>query len=282
MPLPAHNRIILENFSTDAEFLKVANVLNNIVDTKRLFGVVSVDASEAKFYSLTDEAQTIITKPTKDVLIYEKPHAKPLSNQHIKELNRQSTVVYQLRISNGKYKNKFVIADESFIPFDDEPENRDAISLKYAQFFEQHQNKYNYVSLENVIPLNNKCIDLAITADEDLLFPISKYSQTSIPIAKTNYWGVRQDPKFDCNYDIAKKSISFDFNASDGQYRSFTVMDNFLQYYENTEIRMSNIDDFASMAMQDEDIEVFPQIIQCMYALYLQTNVDFTVKLTNI
>lgn len=280
MSLSAYNRITLEKFKNDSDFLKVANVLNHIVDTKRLFGIISIDAYKSKFYSLTDEGQTIITKPTKDVLIYEKHKAKPLSEKHIKQLNQKSTVVYQLHISNGKHQNKFVIADENFIPLDDEPENRDAISIKYAQAFVQHQNKYNYVSLENVVPINDKFVDLLNTNDDDLLFPISKYSQNSIPNVKTNLWGVRQDPKFDCNYDITKKSISFDFNASDGEYRSFTIMDNFLKYYEDTEIRMSTIDDFTSKAMQN--VEEFPQIIQCMYHLYLKTNVDFTIKLTNI
>lgn len=278
MQVPATTRIILSNFDNASDYLKVANVLNNIVDTKRIFRIDAVNTTETRLYSLTDIDHKILVKPTDDVMIYDRYQIKPLSNENIQKLNKDKTIVYHLNVENEKYKDKFIIADEKFVPNDDEPEDRNAIATKYLKYFTEQKNQYNYVSLENVVPLTDKFIDLNDKSDADLLFPISRYEPNSVPGVKTELWGIKQDPNFDCKYNFARKRISFDFNASDGQYRDNKIMDDFLDYYDSVGVRMSNIDDFASKAVLN--IEAFPQIMQCMYELYMKTNVDFTVKLT--
>lgn len=278
MRVPATTRIILSEFDNASDYLKVANVLNNIVDTKRIFRIDTINATETRLYSLTDIDHKILVKPTNDVMIYDRYQIKPLSDEHIQKLNKDKTIVYHLNIENEKYKNKFIIADDEFIPNDDEPEDRNAIATKYLKYFTEQKNQYNYVSLENVVPLTDKFIDLNDKSDADLVFPISRYKPNSVPSVKTNLWGIKQDPNFNCKYSFANKIISFDFNASDGQYQDDKIMDDFLDYYDNVGVRMSNIDDFASKAVLN--IEAFPQIMQCMYKLYMKTNVDFTVKLT--
>lgn len=278
MQVPATTRMILSNFKTPSDYLKVANVLNNIVDTKRIFRIDSINATETRFHSLTDPEQKILTKPTENVMIYDRYQVKPLSDENIQKLNQDKTVVYRLNVETEKYKDKFIIADEKFIPNDDEPEDRNAIATKYLKYFIEQKNQYNYVSLENVVPITDKFIDLNDKSEADLLFPISRYEPNSVPSVKTNLWGIKQDPNFDCKYNFARKRISFDFNASDGQYRDDKIMDDFLDYYDGVGVSMSNIDDFASKAVLN--IDAFPQIMQCMYKLYMKTNVDFTVKLT--
>lgn len=278
MQVSATTRIILSNFDNTSDYLKVANVLNNIVDTKRIFRIDAVNTTETRLYSLTDIDHKILVKPTDDVMIYDRYQIKPLSNENIQKLNKDKTIVYHLNVENEKYKDKFIIADEKFVPNDDEPEDRNAIVAKYLKYFTEQKNQYNYVSLENVVPLTDKFVDLNDKSDADLLFPISRYEPNSVPSVKTNLWGIKQDPNFDCKYNFARKHISFDFNASDGQYRDDKIMDDFLDYYDSVGVSMSNIDDFASKAVLN--IEAFPQIMQCMYKLYMKTNVDFTVKLT--
>lgn len=280
MQVPATTRIILSKFDNTNDYLKVANVLNNIVDTKRIFRIDAVNATETRLSSLTDIDHKILVKPTDNVMIYDRFRVKPLSDEHIQKLNKDKTIVYHLNVESEKYKDKFIIADEKFIPNDDEPEDRNAIATKYLKYFTEQKNQYNYVSLENVVPLTDKFIDLIDKSDADLLFPISRHEPNSVPGVKTDLWGIKQDPNFDCKYSFANKTISFDFNASDGRYRDDKIMDDFLDYYDSVGITMSNIDEFASKAVFN--VDAFPQIMQCMYKLYMKTNVDFTVKLTAI
>lgn len=285
MQVPATTRMILSNFDNTGDYLKVANVLNNIVDTQRIFRIDSINTTEARFYSLTDPDHKIITKPTDEMMIYDRYRVKPLSDEHIQKLNNDKTVIYHLNVETEKFKDKFIIADETFIPNDDEPEDRNDIATKYLKYFTENKNQYNYVSLENVVPLTDKVIDLNDKSDADLLFPISRYEPDSVPSIKTNLWGIKQDPNFDCQYNLANNSISFDFNASDGQYRDDKIMDEFIDFYDNVPIRMSRLDEFIANAddyIVQAEVDEFPQIIQCMYRLYLKTDVDFLIQLTSI
>lgn len=50
MQVPATTRMILSNFDNTSDYLKVANVLNNIVDTQRIFRIDSINTTEARFY----------------------------------------------------------------------------------------------------------------------------------------------------------------------------------------------------------------------------------------
>lgn len=271
-------RLTLHNFANSNDFLKIANKLNHIVDTKRVYKLVDINDDEMQFYSLTDAKHTVLSKPANKVFVYNGSTIKCMTPK-AKRYLIDTKIFYVINVE-GDENDSMVISGEGFVAPDNDPIDAKAIEAKYDKYFERIKGQYNYVSLENIFPINGKFNDAHHLDNVGYNLLVGAYDTKGYNTVMCNYWGVGFDIGFNCHYDFAKRTISFAFNAMEGKNRDEGIMLNYIKSFNGTDVPISALADF----IRDSDLNTFdyPRILDVMDELNVQTGVDFAVRIEKI
>lgn len=263
-------KLTLHNFVNSSDFIKIANKLNHIVDTKRVYKLVDITKNGFKFYSLTDPNHTILTKPVNKVFIYDDSRVhclRPLDQAYLTD----NEIFYRVNVEDDN-SDSLVISGKHFAVPESEPRNPKDIEFKYDMYFARNNGQYNYVSLENIIPVHGHFYD---AHKLDIVgFNLKYHSQEdgSYQNVMRESWSVKSDPRFMCHYNFANKTISFDFDPIDAEN-----VRTYLMQFDGIDVQISGLKDFVWVIGFEKD---YPKIMNVMEELHKQTNVDFAIKLT--
>lgn len=263
-------KLTLHNFANSNDFIKIANKLNHIVDTKRVYKLVDINDDDMKFYSLTDPNHTILTKPVNKVFIYDGSSVhclRPLDQAYL----TNNEIFYRVNVEDDN-SDSLVISGKHFAVPENEPHNPKDVEDKYIKYFERNEGQYNYVSLENILPIHGHFFD---AHKLDMVgFNLKYHSQEygSYQSVMRESWSVKSDPCFMCHYNFANKTISFDFEPSD-----FENVKTYLMQFNGLDVQISGLKDFVRAIGLEKN---YPKIMNVMETLSKQTNVDFAIKLT--
>lgn len=263
-------KLTLHNFVNSSDFIKIANKLNHIVDTKRVYKLVDITKNGFKFYSLTDPNHTILTKPVNKVFIYDDSRVhclRPLDQAYL----TNNEIFYRVNVEDDN-SDSLVISGKHFAVPESEPRNPKDIEFKYDMYFARNNGQYNYVSLENIIPVHGHFYD---AHKLDIVgFNLKYHSQEdgSYQNIMRESWSVKSDPRFMCHYNFANKTISFDFDPIDAEN-----VRTYLMQFDGIDVQISGLKDFVWAIGFEKD---YPKIMNVMEELHKQTNVDFAIKLT--
>lgn len=271
-------KLTLHNFVNSSDFIKIANKLNHIVDTKRVYKLVDINDDDMKFYSLTDAKHTVMSKPRNKVFVYNGSTINCMTPKAKRYLI--DTKVFYIINVEGDNNDSMVISGEGFVAPDNDPVDAKDIEAKYDTYFKKNAGQYNYVSLENIIPINGKFNDAHHLDNVGYNLLVGTYNTHGYHNVMRKYWGVDADPGFHCHYDFAKKAISFDFNALDGVNNDDQIMLDYLKLFNGTDIQISALDDFIrGTGLNTVD---YPRIIDLMDELNTQTGIDFAIRIEKI
>lgn len=260
--------IKLSNFLSTKAFFDVANKLNNVVDRRRVFRIANIKDAKMKYYSLEDPEKKISTVNLDRVLV---TFFDKLVDFKDAPRQPQAGDVFYLAHVVGLNENQFVISLKNPDFWDNDPKSQDDIIKFYQIELDSVNGKYSYVSLANIIPLQNRqtCnfADYRHTLTDTSIFieDVDVEDYNSKPTFLRDNWGVIENPKDQCHYDLANQTIEFSFD-------SLSEEKNF-QKYLNYDITIKH----------NEKRRVFePQLIQLMQKLSEQTNATFDIFITRI
>lgn len=263
-------KLTLHNFANSKDFIKIANKLNNIVDTNRVYKLDDIDEDELKFYSLTDKSHTILTQPMNKIFVYDNSSVhliEPLDKANLID----DKVFYRVNVEDDD-SDALVISGKHFEAPENEPRNPQDVEDKYAKYFERNDGQYNYVSLENIVPIHGNFFDAHKLDTVGFNLKYHSQEECSYQSMVNEVWGVTSDPCFRCHYDFANKTISFDFEPSD-----FENVRTYLMQFNGLDVEISGLNDFVWAIRFEDD---YPKIMDLMAELHGQTGVDFAIKLT--
>lgn len=268
-------KLTIHNFANTSDFIKIANTLNNIVDTNRVYKLDDINEDELKFYSLTDKNHTVLTQPMDKVFVYDNSRVhpiEPLNKAHLID----NKVFYRVNVE-GDVSDALVVSGNHFEAPENDPRDPKAIEDKYNEYFEKNDSQYNYVSFENIIPFHGRFFDAHKL--DDLGFNLKYHSKEDFGyhIKMSELWGVEEDPGFNCKYDFINKTISFDFDPADGVKHNAENVKTYLLQFNGIDVQISGLNDFVWGAGFEED---YPKIMDVMEELSRQTDVDFAIRLT--
>lgn len=260
--------IKLSNFSSTKQFFDVANKLNHVVDRRRVFRITDISDTEMTYYSLEDPKKKVSTVNLDRVLVaffdqlvdFEDAPRQPEAGD----------VFYLARIT-GLNENQFVISLRNPDFWDNDPKSQDDIIKFYKIELDLADGKYSYVSLANIIPLQNRqeCnfADYRHTLTDAMILieDVDTNDYASKPTFLRDTWGVIEDPKDQCHYDLTNQTIEFGFD-------SLSEENNFRKYL-NYDINIK----------PNEKRRVFePQLVQLMQKLSEQTNATFDIFISRV
>lgn len=263
-------KLALHDFANSNDFIKIANKLNHIVDTKRVYKLVDINDDDIKFYSLTDAKHTVMSKPRTKVFVYNGSTIDCMTPK-AKRYLIDTKVFYVINVE-GDDNDSMVISGEGFVAPDNDPVDAKDIETKYDTYFKKNTGHYNYVSLENIIPINGKFNDAHHLGNVGYNLLVGSYDTKGYNTVMRKCWGVEADPGFHCHYDFANKTISFDFEPSD-----FENVRTYLMQFNGIDVQISGLKDFVWAIGLEKD---YPKIMDLMDELHAQTGIDFAIKLT--
>lgn len=263
-------KLTIHNFANTSDFIKIANTLNNIVDTNRVYKLDDINEDELKFYSLTDKSHNILTQPMDKVFVYDdsRVHSiESLDKVHLID----NKIFYRVNVEDDA-SDALVISGNHFAVPEHEPRNPKDVENKYATYFERNDGQYNYVSLENILPIHGNFFDAHKLDTVGFNLKYHSQEECSYQSVMNEVWGATSDPRFRCHYDFINKNISFDFEPSD-----FEHVSTYLIQFNGTAVEISGLNDFVWAIGYEED---YPKIMDLMDELHDQTGVDFAIRLT--
>lgn len=206
----------LSNFKSHDEFMKVADTLNNVVDTQRYFEITDIANSELVYKSLTDVNNTLHTMLFERVYTYTPKQTVNLATNRTDV--HVGDVFIKLKVGDLG-RNNLVIAmqNDPTATFSDTYETGNALKAKFTAYVDAVKSGYNYLSLENITAFNENDDydfnmfqvfgDLDIQQLRDPYHAVRGFHMAN--------WGSLDDPAFNCAYDFDNDTITFVINSND-------------------------------------------------------------------
>lgn len=208
----------LSNFNSSKYFFKVANKLNHVVDRRRVFQITDTKGDNIKCFSLEDPQKTI-TSIRKDKILFKYFNYLVPWDQSPRHFNVGDVgdTFYKINVDN---------VDDGFVPvafynpcgYEGDPQDVQGIIDAYNFYLDQCTGRYNYVSLANIIPLQTATDQHVLDFDghkKGDSFLIEKLSSTDNKRYEQflkNHWGITDEPRDQCEYNLASQTITFGFD----------------------------------------------------------------------
>lgn len=272
----------LSNFNSSKDFFDVANKLNHVVDRRRVFQITDTKGDNIKCFSLEDPEKTI-TSIRKDKILFKFKYFNYLvpwdqSPRHF-NVGDVGDTFYKINVAN---------VDDGFVPvafynpcgYEGDPQDVQGIIDTYNFYLDQCTGRYNYVSFANIKPSQTATeqhvldFDGYKQGDEFLIEKLSSDDDQHYEQFLKNYWGITDEPRDQCEYNLASQTITFGFDifALDNSPESRAMRQEFSPYVDRR-IKMS-----PTRGVDSDE----PKLLALMTKLSCQTGATFDITIREV
>lgn len=260
--------LTIANFANTPDFLAVAHKLDHVVDRYRLFYITEITDDSLYYHSVEDPDARGNVVFLSDVKIKYRTILEDWSTSTHQP--KVGDIFYKLNISNVD-DDTLVISDGANLPWEYDASDAKAVLDQYHDYFLKSKGSYQFVSLANIIPIQDrhhtKVLD-GLGHQESNAFYVDDVAidaKYSIPHFLRYRWGVTEDPKTQCEYNLAKQTITFGFDIFES--------DTTFKPYLNKAIKCTP-DGKANLAD--------PTIVELMMTLSNKTKTAFDIKIERV